>query len=125
MNNFTVNNVNDDGSGSLRQAIADANNTPGSDHIQFAQELKGQEISLTSGELQISDSVTISGGHANITINSNQSSRIFSVDDLDPANQAEVNIERLTLTGGSSNEGGGAFANSENLTISRRRTISL
>jgi hypothetical protein len=38
---FTVNNTNDSGTGSLRQGIEDANNTPGVDEIVFDSSLMG------------------------------------------------------------------------------------
>ena len=123
MNNFTVENINDSGSGSLRQALENANQTEGLDNIQFDSELSGQEIVLTSGELEISDSVEISGNGVDITINGNNNSSIFTVDDFNPAFQSEVIIYQLTLTGGSSEQGGGAIANSEALTISQSRII--
>ncbi|WP_299404879.1 hypothetical protein [Acaryochloris sp. IP29b_bin.148] len=122
MSIFTVSNTNDNGSGSLRQAIEEANATPGADQIEFDPLLKGQEITLTSGELDISDDLDISGGK-NITINGNHSARIFTIDDFDPTTQIEVSIDRLKLTGGSSSEGGGAINNAENLKISRSKII--
>lgn len=121
MSIFTVENVNDRGSGSLRQAIDEANATPGTDKIRFNSELSGQEILLTSGELEISDNVDISGGSNTISINGNHTSHIFTVDDFDEANQIAVNIDRLTLTGGRSSQGGGAIANAENLTVSHSK----
>jgi hypothetical protein len=52
---ITVTNTNDSGAGSLRQALADAND---GDTITFA--VTG-EIQLTSGELVIDNNITISG----------------------------------------------------------------
>lgn len=119
MNNFTVENTNDSGAGSLRQAIEDANTTIGNDQIDFNPELSGQEITLTNGVLEISDSVELSGSGVDITINGNNNSRIFTVDDFNTASQSEVIIDQLTLTAGSSDQGGGAISNSENLTVSQ------
>src|SRR5262245_65482050 len=62
---FKVTKLADDGDGSLRQAILDANAHSGADVIKFADGLEGQ-ISLTSGELVISDSVTIEGPGAKV-----------------------------------------------------------
>lgn len=121
MNNFTVDNTNDSGTGSLRQAIEDANTTIGNDLISFNPELSGQEIILTSGALEISDSVELNGNGVDITINGNNNSRIFTIDDFNITSQSEVIIDQLTLTGGSSDQGGGAIANSENLTISQSK----
>ena len=47
MATFTVTNSNDSGSGSLRQAIADANAAAGADSIEFAAAFTGQTIALT------------------------------------------------------------------------------
>jgi len=55
---ITVTNTNDSGPGSLRQALADAND---GDTINFDGSLKGQTIALTSGELVIDKSITITG----------------------------------------------------------------
>jgi len=55
---FLVTNINDTGAGSLRQAIVDANATPGFDTISFDTAgvfATPQTITLTSGELLITD----------------------------------------------------------------------
>jgi hypothetical protein len=57
---FTVLNLDDDGPGSLRRAVLDANDNPGSDQITFASELSGT-IALTSGQLSLMDDVVIDG----------------------------------------------------------------
>ena len=59
---FTVTNTNDSGAGSLRQAILDANNTPGADVINF--NISGSEvhtISPISPLPTITEAVTING----------------------------------------------------------------
>ena len=55
---ITVINTNDSGPGSLRQALVDAND---GDAINFDSSLKGQTITLTSGQLSVDKDVTISG----------------------------------------------------------------
>src|SRR5262249_37351883 len=59
LSTFTVANLNDSGAGSLRQAIMDANAAAGADMIEF-QGVSGT-ITLTSGQLKISDGLTING----------------------------------------------------------------
>jgi hypothetical protein len=58
---FTVTNAEDSGPGSLRQAIVDANEADGADAIGFDAALEGQTIVLTSGPLEIEDSVSMTG----------------------------------------------------------------
>lgn len=118
---FTVANLNDSGTGSLRQAIADANTISGADDVVFQTGLPGT-ISLTSGEMPITDSVTITGnGAANSVIDAQQASRIFNV----TGTAGNVTLAGLTLTNGRINSGvaqvGGAvfFRSSGTLTVSQ------
>src|SRR6476646_5553177 len=60
---ITVANTNDSGPGSLRQALVDSQD---GDTIDFDPSLKGQTISLTSVELVINKSITISGPGPNL-----------------------------------------------------------
>ena len=60
LSTFTVINTDDSGAGSLRQAILDANANVGADIIQFASGVTGT-ITLTSGELAITDAVDLQG----------------------------------------------------------------
>jgi hypothetical protein len=76
---ITVINTNDSGPGSLRQALADAND---GDTIDFDQALNGQMITVTSAELVIDKSITITGpGPDLLTVNTSglQLIRIFHV----------------------------------------------
>jgi hypothetical protein len=60
LSTFTVLNFNDSGPGSLRAEITAANGTTGASAIDFASRLHGT-ITLTGGELLITNSVTING----------------------------------------------------------------
>jgi|GEM_PF-5809489 len=97
LDTFAVTDTSDAGPGTLRQAVIDANATPGPDIIQFDSGLYGSTISLTSGELTITDDVSIEGiGAEYLTIDANDGSQIFVI-----TNQADtVSISGLTLTGG-------------------------
>src|SRR4029078_13368155 len=96
---ITVTNTNDSGPGSLRQALAAANN---GDTIQFA--VSGT-ISLTSGELLVDKNVTISGpGATMLAVDGNATSRVFHI-----GPGKTVSIFGLTVTNGftASENGGG------------------
>lgn len=113
---FTVSNANDAGGGSLRQAVADANAAAGVDLVVFDAAVTGT-IALTSGEIQISDSLTITGpGSANLTVSGSSVSRIFHV--YDPLALIDVTITGLTLTDGEAGEdSGGGILSDESLTL--------
>ncbi|MHC4718815.1 MAG: hypothetical protein ACYS5V_17780, partial [Planctomycetota bacterium] len=65
---------------SLREAVIIANALPGPDTITFAPALSGGTITLTMGEMAITDDVTITGlGAANLAVDGNASSRIFNI----------------------------------------------
>src|SRR6476620_9906518 len=84
---ITVTNTNDSGPGSLRQALANANN---GDTINFA--VTGA-ITLTSGGLGITKNVTISGpGATQLAVNGNQALFVFGV-----FPQRTVNISGLRI----------------------------
>jgi hypothetical protein len=120
---FTVTNLDDAGAGSLRQAVIDANSMPGADTVDLSA-VSGT-IALTSGELDITEALTIDGpGQHVLTIDAQQQSRIFNVP------TGDLTIAGLTLTGGRTTEdfylGAGAAIRSNtygNLTIDRS-TIS-
>src|SRR4029077_11648766 len=111
---FTVLNLNDSGPGSLCAAITAANATPGADTIVFAKGLHGT-ITLTSGELLITDSVTINGPGANkLSVSGNNASRVFEL-----AAGQDVTISGSTITHGFALDQGGGFLNDgSNLTLS-------
>ena len=119
MASFTVSNLFDSGAGSLRQAILDTNALPGADIIDFAPDLSGT-INLTSGELLITDSLTLNGpGFELLTIDAQQLSRVFDIN-TDFTSEA-VTLSGLTITGGATQgnfENGGGIRNQGNLTVS-------
>jgi len=78
---FTVANHNDSGPGSLRQAVLDANATPGPDTVRFDSSVTGS-ILLTSGALTVTDPLTLEGpGQDHLTIDGGAVSTIFQVED--------------------------------------------
>jgi hypothetical protein len=99
---FTVTNLFDTGAGSLRAAVAAANANPGADAIDFA--VTGI-VGLTSGQLDITDSVTINGpGAGALTVSGNYASRVFGI-----AGDPTVTIANLTVANGATidSPGGG------------------
>src|SRR5260370_33846696 len=75
---FTVTNLADSGSGSLRDAVQQANLSPGADTIQFAPRLTGT-IALAS-EIQITSDLTIDGTNANqLTVSARNATLDFDV----------------------------------------------
>ena len=108
---ITVTNTNDSGPGSLRQALVDAND---GDTINFDSSLKGQKITLTSGQLNVDKDVAISGPGANyLAVDGNAQSRVFYVN---PG--TTVTISGLTITNGHVTEGGGVLNLAGALTLS-------
>ena len=102
---FTVTSLADSGAGSLRAAIASANAAAGADTIAFQTGLNGT-VRLSSGELLIRDTLTILGpGASRLTIDANQSSRVFHIDASGPDDRAFA-ISGLTVTGGKTALGG-------------------
>ncbi|HYU35007.1 MAG TPA: Calx-beta domain-containing protein [Thermoanaerobaculia bacterium] len=102
---FNVDNLTDAGPGSLRQAIADANTAPGADVVTFQTGLTGT-IALTSGQIDVHDSVDIQGpGAAVLTVSGSNASRVFYL--YNSAALLDVTISGLTVTGGNATIGGG------------------
>src|SRR5262249_35367033 len=99
---FTVLNLADSGAGSLRQALLDANASAGADTITFASKVKGT-ITLTSGELDITDALTIVGpGAKKLTVSGNHASRVFDI-----TGGVTVTMANLTISNGLADHGGG------------------
>jgi predicted outer membrane repeat protein len=110
MNELTVVNINDLGSGSLRQAIADI--CPGGT-ISFAPSLAGQTITLAS-TLEIDKDLTIDGSalSSSISISGNNDVRVFYV-----YPELTVSFNKLVIENGKSTTDGGAIYNNGTLTI--------
>jgi hypothetical protein len=120
-------NTNDAGAGSLRQEILAANAQSGPDTITFdpAVFATPETIMLTSGELLISDSVTMTGpGAGKLTISGNNASRVIHVDG---PGTLEVTISALTVANGrttvgpthgdTTGDGAGIEIEDENVTL--------
>ena len=106
-----VGNSNDSGAGSLRDTIANAN--PG-DTIEFDMSPGHvtSPITLTSGELDITQNLKILGpGAAILTISGNSASRVFDI-----ANTASATISGLNIANGN-NANGGGLVNHGQLTL--------
>ena len=110
---FVVTNLNDPGAGSLRRAIIDSNLNPGQDEIIFKEGLSGT-IFLNLGPMSIQDNLVLKGPGANIiTIDANNLSPIFEINDFDDEVNSIVKIIGLRFINGD----GGINNYSENLTV--------
>ncbi|MBL8818573.1 MAG: hypothetical protein JNL58_21270 [Planctomyces sp.] len=117
---FHVTNLNDSGAGSLREAIALANANSVPDEIYF--DITGT-ILLTSGQLSITDSLTIVGpGPDQLTVSgNNQAFRVFLVDNASDS-LIDVVINGLTIRDGGNGTAaidGAGVRSSENLSMNR------
>ena len=128
-----------DGETSLREAINAAMNNASVSAVTFDPSLAGQTIVVDGGEMQIEDSVTISGlGADQLTIDLGGNSRLFTIDSgtddipddlVDPTTfdeGATVVIQNVTLTGGfvpSTQSGGAINLNDTNDTLELDRIV--
>ncbi|MEZ6130828.1 MAG: Ig-like domain-containing protein [Planctomycetaceae bacterium] len=105
---FTVDSLADAGPGTLRQAIEDANTNENPfefDEIVFDLPT-GSTILLTSGDIDITESVAILGpGETELTIDAGGNSRIFDIIEQ-PETFLGVDLVGVTLSGGSEIDGG-------------------
>jgi Ca2+-binding RTX toxin-like protein len=126
LGNFVVTTADDEDDGdvdgddlSLREAIAAANDTSGTDTITFDSDIS--HISLTQGTLSITDGLEIKGlGADSLTIDGgNQNFAVFSIGDQNLLTPTfTVAMDGITITGGNNPEAGGGIYNLENLKIS-------
>src|SRR5262245_61060210 len=111
---FTVMNLADSGPGSLRVAVADANANPGADVIEFAPAARDGAIILTSGQLSITDDLTIDGpGADRLAVSGNDTSRVFQI-----SSGITVDIEDLAIPHGRADNGGGLWNAGGSLSLS-------
>ncbi|MGH8042846.1 MAG: choice-of-anchor Q domain-containing protein [Rudaea sp.] len=134
---YTVTNTNDNGAGSLRDAINQANGNPGADIVNFGANVSGT-ITLTTGSLFISDGVDIQGPGASVlTIDGSSnvhrpSAYNYYGSDVvigrgsnsggqgaptAPLAATPVTLSGLTFSGGSAPKGGGIYAYYAQLTV--------
>lgn len=94
MSIINVSSAADNGSGSLRNAIAQAQS---GDTIQFDPSLAAKTITLTSGQLTVNKDLTVDGaGASGLTISGNNASRIFDVSTAG----SNFTLRNLTLANG-------------------------
>jgi hypothetical protein len=108
---ITVTNTNDNGPGSLRQALADAQD---GNTIQFDPALNGQTISLTSGELVINKNISINGPSPELlTVSRLQNTpQFFGI--IRIMSSHIVAIQGLTISGGVGQKFGAGFGGISN-----------
>ena len=116
--NIVVENTNDSGPGSLRAALTNRANLQ---TITFSPSVTGR-ISLASGQLVVSNGVTILGPGANVlAIDGKGSDRVFYI-----SPGATVTIAGLTITNGSpaGSDGGGIYNDHATTTVSNCTLIA-
>ncbi|MBW4614799.1 MAG: right-handed parallel beta-helix repeat-containing protein [Desmonostoc vinosum HA7617-LM4] len=110
MATFNVSNTNGSGSGSLQQAILDANALSGKDFINFNgvfADTIADTITLGGSSLIITDDLSIKGtGQKLLTVSGNNNSGVFEIDST-----ATVEIVGLTIANGNAVTGGGILNN--------------
>lgn len=119
---FLVTNDADSGPGSLRAAVALANSSLGTpDTITFDPMYfnTSRTIGLTSGEMAITDALTIQGlGASLVTISGSNAGRIFNIDN-GAGSSMLVAIDGVSLINGAATGPGGAIViSNENVTLS-------
>jgi len=109
---ITVENTNDSGPGSLRDAIESAT---GGETIVFADNLSGGTITLNGEQLAITKDLIISAANLEngITIDADEQSRVFRIQG------STVTLVGLTITGGYTDDdnGGGIYSANSTLMI--------
>jgi uncharacterized protein (TIGR03437 family) len=115
-----VTNTNNNGAGSLRQAILDA---PANGEILFDPGVFNiaRTITMSSGEILINKSLTITGPGADLlTLTGNNTQRIFRV----AANVPNATINDITIANGRATDVGGGIVSDGNLTLNRCKVVN-
>lgn len=100
---FAVSNTNDSGSGSLREAILNANATPGADVISITAV---GTVNLLSALPQIIEAVTIQGpGASQFAVDGNDSLRVFDIATAG-VEMSDLTVQRGSVTGSGANGAG-------------------
>ena len=127
-NTYVVTNISNSGSGSLRQAITDAKNNPGTDTISFSVATNGTPIILAgaadedanaSGDLDILDGgdlILQGNGIANTIIDGGGTDRVLHVCPGGSCTNT-VTLTGLVIRNGSVTGGGGGISNHGTLNI--------
>ena len=123
---LVVNSLADPGDGTcdaaectLREAITVANQDPDPSEISFARKLTGPiTLDGASGQLAITEDLSISGPKGGMVIQRNSADPAFRVFDIakEPGT-ATVRFVRLTIRGGQTAQSGGGIRNAEILTL--------
>lgn len=102
MATITVTTTADNGKGSLRSAIAQANS---GDTIRFSKTLADKTIGLSSGQLSLTKDLTIDGaGASGLTISGNFKTRVFQLE-----KRKRATIRNLTIANGKTKGAGGGI----------------
>ncbi len=99
---FSVTNTNDAGAGSLRAAIVAANAAAGPDTVTFAGAGASGEIRLSTGEIAITEDLTITGpgaGALSISGDRNNDNALTFATNVDPGDSRIFNISDATSPG--------------------------
>jgi hypothetical protein len=117
---YTVTNANDSGLGSLRNAVNLANGHPGADTVAFSGLPASSTITLITGEIVISDALTIdASGVTNLAVSGGGISRVFNV----PVD-VPLTIESLTIERGVALDAGGGISAVGDLTLNNTSVLS-
>lgn len=102
---FVVNNTGDSGTGTLRQAITDANNNTGSDSITFDDTVfSSPQTILLGSPLSITDNLTITGPGSNLlAVDGGGAVQVMN------SSASILNLSGFTIQDGSSTSSGGGL----------------